>query len=86
MDDTPFNIEQQLGTPTAERRDWSALASILVKVPFMKRSVVQLGTEYLRFRDMVVDEDTVNLGDPTGDYNEDVLCRAIVQYDLVLGL
>ena len=49
MDDTPFNIERQLGTPTAERRDWSALASILVKVPFMKRSVVQLGTEYLRF-------------------------------------
>ena len=70
MDDTPFNIERQLGTPMAERRDWSALASILVKVPFMKRSVVQFGTEYLHFRDMVVDEATVNAGDPTGDYNE----------------
>ena len=70
MDDTPFNIERQLGTPTADRRDWSTMASVLVKVPFMKRSVVQLGVEHLRFRDMVVDETAVTPGDPTGDYDE----------------
>ena len=63
-------IERQLGTPAAERRDWSAMASVLVKVPFMKRSVVQLGAEHLRFRDLVEDETTVPPSDPTGDYDE----------------
>ena len=85
MDDTPFNIERQLGTPTAERRDWSALASVLVTVPFMKRSVVQLGAEHLRFRDMAVDEATVAPDAPTGDYDETSLAVQLSNTTSYLG-
>jgi len=78
MDDTPFHIDRYLVNATAERKDWTGILSLLVKIPFMKRSAFQLGLERLTFRDFVQDEKLIGLdrpsglnpGDTTGDYNE----------------
>ena len=77
MDDTPYLIERFLGAPRAERHDWSGLLSLMARIPFMKRSRIEIGLERFIFRDFVTDEDPVENpasgpgdGDPTGDFDE----------------
>ena len=78
MDDTPYHIDRYLVNPNAERKDWTGILGLLIKVPFMKRSALQLGFERLLFRDFVQEEKALDIdhpsglnpGDTTGDYNE----------------
>ena len=77
MDDTPYNIEKQLGNPITERKDWAGILSLQLRMPLMKRSALRFGLERLVFRDFVqqevgAEEDPsgLGLGDPTGDYRE----------------
>lgn len=92
MDDTPYNIERLLGDQTAERSDLSAIPSLLLKFPLMKRTAVEAGLEYLIFRDFVQEEVAVqkdpaglNRGDPTGDYSETSIALQLSNTSHYLG-
>jgi hypothetical protein len=73
MDDTPYLVERFVGAPGAERRDWSGLVSLMARIPFLKRSRIEIGFERFIFRDLLADEDPPfgpADGDPTGDFDE----------------
>ena len=93
MDDTPYHLDKYLVDPGAERHDWTGISGLLLRMPFMRRSEIQVGLERLLFQDFVQDEkafaadrpDGLLAGATTGDYNETSLGLQLANVSPYLG-
>jgi len=66
-DNTPYSVS---GT---ERESWSNLFFLIFEFPLLKKTTIETGLEQEFFQDLVVDEESLNQGVPTGDLRNTVV-------------
>lgn len=70
---------------TRRRRTWDMIPSLLVKMPLMKQSAIELGWEQRLFYELRRDEDKMPAGSRTGDFGGLVLAAQLVNNRAYLG-
>ena len=78
-DNTPYSVTG------AERDEWSGLFFLLFKTPLMRKTTLEAGLEQMFFQDMVVDEERLNPGEPTGDLRNTVVAVQLTNIGDYLG-
>jgi hypothetical protein len=77
--EVPFSLE--LG----KRRSWDGIISLIVHLPVMHKSQLELGFEQRLFQELTQDEDQLASNTPTGDFRETVYAAQLTNKRLYLG-
>ena len=73
------------GRQSSRRRTWDLIPSLLVRIPLMKQSAIELGWEQRLFYELRHDEDKLSAGRRTGDFGGMVLAAQLVNNRAYLG-